>query len=99
GLGRGGPATPAPLVAPGGKIELGPEAVLADLPRLRSWRPPAPDALVLIGRRHLRSKNSWMGNLPRLARGRERCTLMIHPTDAGRAGVRHGGRARVASRS
>jgi len=98
-LGPLAPRMPDLLRTPSGKIELGPEAVLADLPRLRSWRPPAPDALVLIGRRHLRSKNSWMGNLPRLARGRERCTLMIHPTDAGRAGVRHGGRARVASRS
>ena len=98
-LGPLAPRMPDLLRTPSGKIELAPDAILADLARLRRWRPPAPGALVLIGRRHVRSKNSWMHNLPRLVRGRERCTLLMHPDDAMRIGVEHGGRARVASKS
>jgi anaerobic selenocysteine-containing dehydrogenase len=88
---------PDALRTPSGRIELAPEALLSDLARLRAWRPPAAGTLVLIGRRHVRSKNSWMHNLPRLVRGRERCTLLVHPDDAVRAGLRHGGRARIAA--
>jgi anaerobic selenocysteine-containing dehydrogenase len=98
-LGPLGPRVPEVLRTPSGKIELAPERVLADLPRLAAWQPPAAGQLVLIGRRHVRSKNSWMHNLPRLVRGRGRCTLLVHPDDAKRAGLRHGGRARVASKS
>ena len=98
-LGPLAPRMPDLLRTPSGSIELAPDAILADLPRLRRWRPPAPGALVLIGRRHVRSKNSWMHNLPRLVRGRDRCTLLMHPDDAMRIGVEHGGRARVASKS
>ena len=98
-LGPLAPRMPEVLRTPSGKIELAPERVMADLPRLRAWQPPAPGQLVLIGRRHVRSKNSWMHNLPRLVRGRERCTLLVHPADAERAGLRHGGRARVASKA
>ena len=97
-LGPLGSRVPAALRTPSGKIELAPPALLADLARLRAWRPPAAGALVLIGRRHVRSKNSWMHNLPRLVRGRDRCTLLIHPEDATRLGVAHGGRARVAAK-
>jgi anaerobic selenocysteine-containing dehydrogenase len=42
---------------------------------------------VLIGRRHLRSNNSWMHNLPALSGGTNRCTLQIHPDDAARLGL------------
>jgi len=42
---------------------------------------------VLIGRRHLRSNNSWMHNLPALAGGTNRCTLHMHPDDAARLGI------------
>jgi anaerobic selenocysteine-containing dehydrogenase len=97
-LGPLGSRIPDALRTPSGKIELAPPALLADLARLRAWQPPAPGALVLIGRRHVRSKNSWMHNLPRLVRGRERCTLLIHPEDATRLGVGHGGRARVSAK-
>jgi anaerobic selenocysteine-containing dehydrogenase len=97
-LGPLGSRVPDALRTPSGKIELAPPALLADLARLRAWQPPAPGALVLIGRRHVRSKNSWMHNLPRLARGRERCTLLMHPEDATRIGVDHGGRARVSAK-
>ena len=98
-LGALAPRMPDVLRTPSGKIELAPDLILADLPRLRAWQPPAAGQLVLIGRRHVRSKNSWMHNLPRLVRGRERCTLLVHPEDAARTGLRHGGRARVASKA
>jgi anaerobic selenocysteine-containing dehydrogenase len=97
-LGPLGSRLPGALRTPSGKLELAPPALLADLARLRAWRPPAPGSLVLIGRRHVRSKNSWMHNLPRLVRGRERCTLLMHPDDATRLGVGHGARARVAAK-
>jgi anaerobic selenocysteine-containing dehydrogenase len=54
--------------------------------------------LVLVGRRHLRSNNSWMHNVDVLVRGRERCTLQVHPDDAAELGLVDGGRARVSSR-
>ena len=43
--------------------------------------------LQLIGRRHLRSNNSWMHNSERLVKGRDRCTLMIHPETAANRGI------------
>jgi anaerobic selenocysteine-containing dehydrogenase len=98
-LGPLAPRMPDVLRTPSGKVELAPERMLADLPRLRAWQPPGDGQLVLIGRRHVRSKNSWMHNLPRLVRGRPRCTLLVHPGDAARAGLVHGGRARVASKA
>ena len=56
------------------------------------------DGLVLIGRRELRSNNSWMHNVPALVSGRERCTLYVHPDDAARYEVRHGELAILESR-
>jgi anaerobic selenocysteine-containing dehydrogenase len=95
------PRIPESLRTPSGKIELAPPTILADVPRLAArLAAPAPNnGLVLIGRRHLRSNNSWMHNLPLLAGGRPRCTLHVHPDDARRLGLREGGRARVASRA
>jgi anaerobic selenocysteine-containing dehydrogenase len=46
--------------------------------------------LVLIGRRDLRSNNSWMHNSPRLMKGPPRCTLLVHPRDASRRGLSTG---------
>ena len=69
------------------KIRLAPQYLLDDLPRLaaRLQRPAEP--LVLVSRRHLRSNNTWMHNAPALMKGRDRCTLLIHPDDAARCGV------------
>ncbi|HJQ82500.1 MAG TPA: molybdopterin-dependent oxidoreductase, partial [Candidatus Binatia bacterium] len=53
---------------------------------------PDPDSLLLIGRRELRSNNSWMHNVPSLMAGRERCVLFVHPTDAARFGIRDASR-------
>jgi anaerobic selenocysteine-containing dehydrogenase len=52
---------------------------------------------VLISRRHLRSNNSWMHNVPVLVKGKDRCTLLIHPDDAQRCGVLDGAPAKVSS--
>ena len=94
-LGALEPALPRRLFTPGGRIQLAPALVLADIPRvMRDLRGGggAPDGydLLLIGRRHLRGNNSWMHNLPRLAKGRDRCTLLVHPEDADRRGLADG---------
>jgi anaerobic selenocysteine-containing dehydrogenase len=82
-----------------GRIEVAPEPILDDLGRLGQALEQEREALVLVGRRDLRSNNSWMHNVEVLARGPERCTLMIHPDDARRAEVDDGGTARVRSRA
>ena len=53
---------------------------------------------MLVGRRHLRSNNSWMHNIEVLVKGKPRCTLHVHPDDAARLGLADGGVARVTSR-
>ncbi len=80
-----------------GKVNLAPGYITADIPRLveRLSRPVEP--LVLTSRRHLRSNNSWMHNVKVLVRGKDRCTLLIHPDDARAAGVTHGAMAVVSS--
>ncbi|OKK14598.1 molybdopterin-binding oxidoreductase [Streptomyces sp. CB00455] len=78
-----------------GRIELLPDPIAAELPRLRAALADRPAALVLVGRRHLRSNNSWLHNVPALTGGSNRCTLQVHPHDADRLGLADGGRARV----
>ena len=77
------------------KIDLAPAVFVADLPRLARVQPPA--GLVMIGRRHLRSNNSWLHNSERLVKGPVRCTVMMHPDDAAARGLADGATARVAS--
>jgi anaerobic selenocysteine-containing dehydrogenase len=91
---------PALLGTPSGAIELAPDLVVGDVARLRkSLAVDAPNGgLLLIGRRHVRSNNSWMHNVASLAKGRDRCTLLVHPDDAKRCGLANGGLARVRSR-
>jgi anaerobic selenocysteine-containing dehydrogenase len=91
---------PAVLRTRSGKIELAPEQLVADVERLRaSLSRPAPDGPVLIGRRHLRSNNSWMHNLPVLVKGKPRCTLQVNPADAERYGLSDGEPAELRSRT
>ncbi|MEO6776219.1 MAG: molybdopterin oxidoreductase family protein [Kofleriaceae bacterium] len=80
-----------------GVVELAPAVYLADLPRLAARFDRPADGLVMIGRRHLRSNNSWMHNSERLVKGPPRCTLMIHPSDAAARGLVEGGTATVAT--
>ncbi|MFG2131120.1 molybdopterin oxidoreductase family protein [Streptomyces sp. NPDC048751] len=89
------PRLPQPLKTPSGKVELLPSPIADDLPRLRAALAQRPAGLVLVGRRHLRSNNSWMHNVPALTGGSNRCTLHIHPEDAERLGVRDGAPVRV----
>ncbi|WP_416969089.1 molybdopterin oxidoreductase family protein [Streptomyces sp. 4F14] len=89
------PRLPQPLKTRSGKVELFPEPIAADLPRLAGAMTRLPDGLVLVGRRHLRSNNSWMHNVPPLTGGSNRCTLHVHPDDAERLGITDGGRVRV----
>jgi anaerobic selenocysteine-containing dehydrogenase len=91
------PQLPDILGTPEAKIRLAPQYLLDDLPRLadRLNRPAA--GLVLVSRRHLRSNNSWMHNVPELMKGRDRCTLLMHPDDAKPRGVASGDIVAVAS--
>lgn len=89
------PRLPQPLKTVSGKVELLPRPIADDLPRLHAALTERPAGLVLVGRRHLRSNNSWMHNVPALTGGTNRCTLHIHPEDAERLGVLDGEPVRV----
>jgi anaerobic selenocysteine-containing dehydrogenase len=107
------PCLPARLATPDRRIRLAPEALAADVPRLQArlaaeaaaavlapepTAPPADGTLLLIGRRELRSNNSWMHNAERLVKGPDRCTLLMHPEDAAARGLADGQRVVVSSR-
>ena len=86
---------PEMLRTPSGKVELAPPALLQDLKRAtQALQAPAAD-LVIIGRRDVRTNNSWMHNLPTLAKGPFRCTALVHPTDARRLGLTEGAMAEL----
>jgi anaerobic selenocysteine-containing dehydrogenase len=89
------PRIPDALRTPSGKIELAPPLLLDDLGRARADLARAVPELVIVGRRQLRSNNSWMHNLPVLAKGPFRCTALVSSIDATRLGLRDGGRARI----
>ena len=93
------PRMPEVLRTSTGMIELAPEPIAADVARLRDGMAARRDGFVLIGRRHLRSNNSWMHNAPRLVTGKPRCTAQINARDAARLGVVVGGLVTVASRT
>ena len=86
-LGALRPRIPEVLRTQSGMVELAPAALVGDVPRLLASLDRAPDEFILIGRRQLRSNNSWMHNLPALTGGTNRCTLQIHPDDAARLGL------------
>ena len=90
---------PQRLLSADGRIDLAPAAMLADLARLRRALAAPVPPLVLVGRRDLRGNNSWMHNAPRLMRGADRCTLVLHPDDAAARGIAPGDRVVVRSRT
>ena len=104
-LGALAPCLPDRLRTPDRTIQCAPPEIIADLTgRFADWLAEAPgndlgDGLVLIGRRHLRNNNSWLGNSPRLAKGPPRCTLMMAPVDALARGIAHGAMVAVSSAS
>ncbi len=93
------PRLPEVLRTPGGKVELAPEIVVRDVPRLRERLARNGNGFLLVGRRQLRSNNSWMHNTPRLVSGKPRCTLLMNPADAAELGVETGDSVTVTSRT
>jgi anaerobic selenocysteine-containing dehydrogenase len=87
------------LATPSGKVEMAPDAITTDVrERLIPTLGRAPDAgFLLIGRRDLRSNNSWMHNLPGLSRGKARCTVEINPDDADRLSIGDGEAIQICS--
>ncbi len=97
------------ITTPSGRIELAPNALINDLARLidkydgveetgTSRLSSSPtSSLQLIGRRDLRSNNSWMHNVNVLMKGKSRCTLQIHPHDAAIRNINDGAIVRVSS--
>lgn len=95
---------PGALSTPSGKVELAPEPIAADVARLEAELDSVggDDGLVLVGRRHVRSNNSWMHNLPDLVgstAGGHACTLHMHPDDAAHLDLVDGADAEVSSRA
>jgi len=89
-----------PECIPHDRIDLCPEYITNDLARLEAGleERSQSDRMVLVGRRQIRNMNSWLHNLPALAKGPNRCTLQVHPADAERLGIETGKFARVSSR-
>ena len=90
-LGALAPRIPEVLRTASGKVELAPAMLIADLARARADLAAPTPQIVIIGRRQVRSNNSWMHNLPILAKGPFRCTALVHPDDARRAGLKQDG--------
>ncbi len=96
------PSMPDRLMTPGKRVQLAPAVLVRDLARVESELLASPAArngeLLLIGRRDLRSNNSWMHNSLRLVKGPARCTLLMHPDDARARGLSAGQSVQVRSR-
>lgn len=94
------PRLPDVLSTASGKVELAPPAITADVERLEAeLAAPPPDGMVLVGRRHLRSNNSWMHNVAALNGGSNTCTVLVNPADADRLGLADGADARLTTRT
>jgi anaerobic selenocysteine-containing dehydrogenase len=98
------PRLPGVLRTASGQIELAPADLVADVERLSARLAAGGDDganghMLLVGRRDLRSNNSWMHNLPKLVSGPERCTVWVHPDDAARLDLVDGEPARVSART
>jgi anaerobic selenocysteine-containing dehydrogenase len=102
-LGPLAPCLPERLRTEGRRIQLAPKELVDDLSRLDDAlaraSQPRNGELALIGRRELRSNNSWMHNSERLVRGKRSCTVLMHPADAASRGLADGERVRVTSRT
>ena len=94
------PQLPAGLHHRDKRIHLDTDFFLADLDRLQALLDDSHsrEQTLLIGRRHVRSNNSWMHNSQRLVKGKPRCTAQIHPRDAARMGLNDGQNLRITSR-
>ena len=90
------PRLPGVLRTPSGRVELAPDRLVSDLDRVQAGLADDPP-LVIIGRRQTRSLNSWLHNVPTLMRGRDRCTVLLHPEDASARGLLDGDRCEISS--
>ena len=98
-LGALEPRIPEMLRTPSGRIELSPPQFIGDLTRLeKSIATHDASQMLLVGRRELKSNNSWMHNIAVLTKGSLACTAQLHPDDAQRIGVTTGDQVRIASR-
>ncbi len=97
-LGALTPRLPGVLETRDRRVALAPAKLMREARQLLSEPAPSPHALVLIGRRHLRSNNSWLHNAAQLVKGKPRCTLLMHPEDAARHGLVDGAKVSIASR-
>jgi anaerobic selenocysteine-containing dehydrogenase len=96
-LGALEPRLPKRLGTKDRAVHLAPHVYLDDLARLATRYAKEPRGLVMIGRRDLRSNNSWMHNSERLVKGPARCTLLVHPDDAAARGLVDGANAKVST--
>jgi len=101
-LGPLSPCLPGRLRTADKHIELAPEVLVQDVERVKAKFANAPvhsnGNLLLIGRRRLRSNNSWMHNSERLVKGKTQCTMLMHPADAAHRRLRGGQEVFVRSR-
>ena len=90
---------PRILRTPDRLIDLAPPQITAEMPRIDEALNEAavPGSLLMIGRRHVRSKNAWMHNVHLLVKGKDRCTALIHPLDAAERGIADGMPVRVST--
>ncbi|KAE9639102.1 molybdopterin oxidoreductase family protein [Pseudomonas sp. PB106] len=86
------------LKTPNQRVQAAPPEILGDLARFAALQAPAADELLMIGRRHVRSNNSWMHNYHRLVKGKPRHQLLMHPEDLANRGLNDGQLVRVSSR-
>ena len=96
------PCLPGRLRTSDKRIELAPDVLVKDIDRVKEWQDRNSETsnghLLLIGRRKLRSNNSWMHNSERLVKGKEQCTVLMNPTDATHRGLSAGQDVVVRSR-
>lgn len=97
-LGALQPCLPGRLQTPNKTIDLAAPFYLDDLPRVSAHLQQNSEGLLLIGRRHVRSNNSWMHNSHRLVKGKARDQLLMNPADLVSCGLSDGSTVKVASR-
>jgi anaerobic selenocysteine-containing dehydrogenase len=93
------PRLPDRLRTDGKRICIAPPLFLSDVSRLRARAAAVPSELVLIGRRHLLSSNSWCHNAGRLVKGKPRCVLLMNRRDAERRRIADGDTVSIVSRT
>jgi anaerobic selenocysteine-containing dehydrogenase len=84
------PRIPEVLTTPSGRVELAPLQIVQAMEEMQARLAEPLPGMLLVGRRTLRSNNSWMHNLEILVKGKPRCTLQINPVDASRIGAVEG---------